>query len=309
MLLTLADLHGDLACPRCHTAVTKGKGEWSCAEGHTFPRAGETPVLVDFDSDTLLAREAATAGRSVVARRTGGLVNLVRNVLSPPSPATRANVERLVSLLRAERAPRVLVVGGGTVGTGMAPLYSDDRIGVAAFDIYASPNVQFVADAHAIPLRDAAFDAVVVQAVLEHVVDPPRVVAEIRRVLRPGGLVYAETPFMQQVHEGPYDFTRFTHSGHRRLFREFEELDSGAVLGAGTQLVWAIDYATRAVFRSILAGRLARAAFFWLAYLDRAAAPGHNLDGASAVYFFGRNGGAGLAPRDLVGYYRGAQRN
>jgi ubiquinone/menaquinone biosynthesis C-methylase UbiE len=30
-----------------------------------------------------------------------------------------------------------------------------------------------------------------IQAVLEHVLDPPIVVAEIYRVLRPGGLVYA----------------------------------------------------------------------------------------------------------------------
>jgi len=57
------------------------------------------------------------------------------------------------------------------------------------------------------------FDAVWIQAVLEHVLDPVRVVAEIHRVLRPGGLVYSEIPFMQEVHEGAYDFTRFRLSG------------------------------------------------------------------------------------------------
>jgi 2-polyprenyl-3-methyl-5-hydroxy-6-metoxy-1,4-benzoquinol methylase len=43
---------------------------------------------------------------------------------------------------------------------------------------------------------DGTCDAVVVQAVLEHVLQPDVVVAEIHRVLRPDGLVYAETPFM-----------------------------------------------------------------------------------------------------------------
>ena len=43
------------------------------------------------------------------------------------------------------------------------------------------------------------------------------------------GVVYAETPFLQAVHEGPWDFTRFTESGHRWLFRAFERLDSGVV--------------------------------------------------------------------------------
>jgi ubiquinone/menaquinone biosynthesis C-methylase UbiE len=113
------------------------------------------------------------------------------------------------------------VIGGGTIGNGMESLYDDPRLDLLAFDIYASENVQFLADGHQVPLKDGSVDAVWIQAVLEHVLDPQAVVAEIRRVLRPGGLVYASTPFMQQVHEGPYDFTRFTESGHRYLFRHF----------------------------------------------------------------------------------------
>ena len=101
----------------------------------------------------------------------------------------------------------------------MEPFYPEPRIALVAFDIYASPQVQFVADAHHIPLEDGCFDAVIVQAVLEHVLEPGRVVAEIYRVLKPNGLVYAETPFLQHVHEGAYElFTRFTESGHRYLF-------------------------------------------------------------------------------------------
>ena len=95
---------------------------------------------------------------------------------------------------------------------------SDQAIRLIGFDIYCSTLTQFVADGHQIPLRDGSVDGVLVQAGLEHVLDPWRVVAEIHRVLKDDGLVYAETPFMQQVHEGPYDFTRFTESGHRYLF-------------------------------------------------------------------------------------------
>ena len=81
---------------------------------------------------------------------------------------------------------------------------------LVAFDIYPSDSVQFVADAHRLPLPDdPRSSTVVVQAVLEHVIDPSKVVEEIHRVLVEDGVVYAETPFMQQVHEGPYDFTRF----------------------------------------------------------------------------------------------------
>ena len=104
---------------------------------------------------------------------------------------------------------------------------------MTAFDIYDTPRVQVVADAHQIPIRDEHFDGVVIQAVLEHVLEPQRVADEIWRVLKPGGLVYAETPFMQQVHEGAYDFTRFTESGHRYLFRRFDLIELGRVSRTG----------------------------------------------------------------------------
>jgi hypothetical protein len=96
----------------------------------------------------------------------------------------------------------------------------------------------------------------VAQAVLEHVLDPWRCVEELHRVLASGGLVYAETPFMQQVHEGRFDFTRFTHLGHRRLFRRFEELDSGAVGGPGMALAWSWRYFLWSFARGPLSGSL-----------------------------------------------------
>ena len=156
-----------------------------------------------------------------------------------------------------------------------------------AFDVYSSPNVQFLADAHQIPLADSSVDAVVVQAVLEHVLDPRRVVSEIERVLRPDGLVYAETPFMQQVHAGAYDFVRYTSSGHRYLFRSFEELASGPVAGPGTQLLWSVEHLASGLFRSRAAGKVARGVCFWLRYLDSAVPDRFAIDSASAFCFLG----------------------
>jgi 2-polyprenyl-6-hydroxyphenyl methylase/3-demethylubiquinone-9 3-methyltransferase len=48
-------------------------------------------------------------------------------------------------------------------------------------------------DAHALPLAEGAADVVVAGEVLEHVTDLERVVAEIARVLRPGGIVVVDT--------------------------------------------------------------------------------------------------------------------
>jgi ubiquinone/menaquinone biosynthesis C-methylase UbiE len=217
------------------------------------------------------------------------------------------NIDRLRSLLSGS-SPLVLVIGGGTIGNGAEALYSDPRMRLIAFDVYGSPVTQFIADAHQIPLADASVDAVVVQAVLEHVLDPRRVVDEIHRVLRPEGIVYAETPFLQQVHAGPYDFNRYTCSGHRYLFRSFGEIDAGAVAGPGTQVLWSVDHLVRALTRSELAGKFARVPFFWLRYFDRLVPTTFAMDDASAYYFLGRRGDSELTPHEIVDYYRGAQR-
>jgi SAM-dependent methyltransferase len=144
--------------------------------------------------------------------------------------------------------------------------------------------------------------------------DPSRVVAEIHRVLKPNGLVYAETPFMQQVHEGAYDITRFTMVGHRRLFRWFDELDAGVVCGPATALVWALRYLVRAVpRRSRLACELLDRAvcllLFWIKYFDdflvgRPAA----ADAASGIYFFGRKRATPIADDAVLASYRGGFR-
>jgi ubiquinone/menaquinone biosynthesis C-methylase UbiE len=123
------------------------------------------------------------------------------------------------------------MVGGGAVGSGIAQLYSDPRVEIIGFDVYSSSVTNFIADAHKIPLQDSSVDGVWIQYVLEHVLEPEKVISEVYRVLKLNGLVYAETPFMQQVHEQAYDFVRFTESAHRWLFRDFKLIDSGSATG------------------------------------------------------------------------------
>jgi SAM-dependent methyltransferase len=237
-----------------------------------------------------------------------------RRLLSPSrNPVAAQNYKRFGRLLVEQRSSaRVLVVGGSTLGLGMESILSTSKIEVVETDIAFGPRTQLVCDAHDLPFIDRSFDGVVIQAVLEHVVDPARCVDEIHRVLKDDGLVYAETPFMQQVHLGPYDFTRFTHLGHRRLFRRFDELDSGPVGGPGTVMSWSYEH----FLLSFVSGRLSRGlvkAFarltgFWLKYLDTFVdgKPGV-LDAASGYYFLGRKSEHTLPDRELIKLYRGAQ--
>lgn len=71
--------------------------------------------------------------------------------------------------------------------------------------------------AGALPFRDGAFDTVLCTQVLEHVEDPGAAVAEMVRVLRPGGKLIVTVPQAWFLHEEPYDFWRFTRYGLRAL--------------------------------------------------------------------------------------------
>src|SRR5262245_65463279 len=64
-------------------------------------------------------------------------------------------------------------------------------------------------------VADATFDLAVLDQTLEHIAHPERALAEVRRVLRSGGIAVVTTPFLVPVHEGPNygDYYRWTPQG------------------------------------------------------------------------------------------------
>lgn len=220
------------------------------------------------------------------------------------NPVAASNCAKFLVLLKQRFGrPRVLVVGGGTIGSGADKLYKDASIELVGTDVFASPCTSLVADAHKLPFDDGVFDGVWIQAVLEHVLEPPTVVAEIHRVLRRDGLVYAETPFMQQVHERAYDFLRFTQSGHRWLFRRFSEIEAGPTSGAGVALVWSIRYFFRALGAGDKWSRLISLPFFWIRFFDHLGRGRAVADAASGFYFLGQRSENMIYPNEMPKYY------
>jgi SAM-dependent methyltransferase len=72
-----------------------------------------------------------------------------------------------------------------------------------------------------LPFDDSSFDGVVAKDLLEHVRDPVAVVNELRRVLKPGGRVFASSPDAQRWVWDDYTHVRpFTRKGFRLLFAD-----------------------------------------------------------------------------------------
>ena len=139
-----------------------------------------------------------------------------------------------------------------------------------------------IGSADRLPFADGSLAAVVSQEVLEHLPDPALALAEIARVLAPGGLLYLQTPFVIGRHDAPHDYWRFTGDGLARLLASagFDLDRTAPAVGAGTA-VYRIAVELVAVLASSLARRLylpakgvAALAFWPLRWLD-----GVTLDG------------------------------
>ena len=271
-----------------------------------FPLCGDQPVLIDFADSIFDPSDYSQARGSVLPRDNSGrsLGTRARRLITGVNPVAEANGREFVARVKELCAhPRVLVIGGGAIGAGAEALYDDPDIELVGTDVYASPYTCLVSDGHQLPFRRASFDGVWIQAVLEHVLDPHIIAAQIFRVLKPSGVLYSEIPFMQQVHEGAYDFTRFTLSGHRWLFRQFEQISAGAVGGAGTAAVWAIRYLFRAFGTGDKMATLLSIPVFWLRFLDVVTRRRSGIDGASGTFFLGVKSDRTLSAREMVRYY------
>lgn len=95
---------------------------------------------------------------------------------------------------------------------------------VVTFD--KTGNVDVQGDVLAMPFPDNTFDCVICFETIEHVEDPFRAVSEIRRILKPGGILIGSTPFMHELHGETYgDYWRITRQGWKHLLRDFKEVE------------------------------------------------------------------------------------
>lgn len=143
------------------------------------------------------------------------------------------------------------------LGSGVGSFDHNLQPGIKTINLDISPskpNLDLVADAHFLPLRSQSVDIVYSIAVLEHVKKPWIVADEIHRVLRAGGYVVLELPFLNVIHD-EHDYFRFTDKAIRELFDEekFEAVLEQVGSGGGSFLsVFLLTYFRQFVPTTVL---------------------------------------------------------
>jgi len=289
------DLIDSIVCPACHSSMTRGMAERYCSACDiTYSEVNGIPLMVHDANDIVL--QPQTDGRAGSGKFLKAVFKVI--IRSIPtgyhSPITAENFEFLRENTPAGAA--CLAVGGGidAFGKDTARLGEDILADLVNLEVVPGPVVDLVADGHDIPFPDETFDLIISQAVLEHVKQPRRVVAEMLRVLKPGGLIFVDVPFIANVHMYS-DFWRFTPRGLQELMQDFEPVRFGqnAGLGASAALINSELMAavlscgnTKYFYRlRLICRRLTSWQRCWDMILEKTSLP---PDAPNSIYFIGR---------------------
>jgi SAM-dependent methyltransferase len=158
---------------------------------------------------------ASVAGWPGVERRSPRRSDPHYLVLAPLARQIEAAIS---TALAGRQDARVLDIGCG--GKPYLPFAAPYAASYCGIDSAPGPLVDLVVAAEELPFEDASFDLVLCTQVLEHVQDPAATLAEIHRVLAPGGAALVSTHGVFLYHPDPgdsdQDYWRWTHSGLRK---------------------------------------------------------------------------------------------
>lgn len=286
-----------MACPSCLGDLQEksGSDQLECAGcGMIFPVSRQgIPVLFTPEHQKRINSILGNQGKKMVQEYTSigkGIRKYIKYIKPPelllplePDPQST----EMDFFYNSEGTPKIVLnVGGGP----LRHRNKDINLNIGLF-----PNVDMLGDAHTLPVKTGSVDAVMCKAVLEHVENPMKVLSELDRVLKPGGFIYIDVPFLFIAHGYPQDFFRFTRSAVDILMGDYEKIKSGASIGPFSTLmllfndfILEVTGQRNRIGGKILSGGL-RLFLFWLKYLDpyfikKTDCP----DFSGAYYFVGR---------------------
>lgn len=166
-------------------------------------------------------------------KRFGHLYYLLITIFSPVLLNTYYHY--LKTLLNRHDQKKIII------NLGSGPAILKNRRDIINIDIFAFNQVDMVADAFHLPIKDQSVDVIINTAMLEHVSDPQNIVTEMHRILKKEGEFFCYLPFIVPFHAAPDDFQRWTNEGVKHCFRQFNKVSVSIGAGPTSGMLWVLQ--------------------------------------------------------------------
>ncbi len=284
-----------LACPSCHRSVrlVDKQNTLICIEcGKLYEIKGKVPIMLDDASrEELRGYLSSVDGKQMVSEynKKDIFQKLYKAIVKLTGGSNfHIPVKKKFDEIINSTGQHGFVL---EIGSGTHRLHEK----IINVDIDLFENVDVVSNGAKLPFLNESVDAIFILAVLEHTRQPHAVIQECYRVLKRGGTIYAEVPFVFRCHSYPTDFWRYSLQGLEELFRDFDKQEDGVCVGPSsglltflTHYVSLFSFSNNDIINRLLKG-LTFCLFFPIKYLDifllknkRA----HEL--AAGLYYMGR---------------------
>jgi SAM-dependent methyltransferase len=154
-----------------------------------------------------------------------GFTSLIPCIGNYETYMVRASILQAVMQAKEQFHGKLLDVGAGSspyeeliMASGKVSEYI--KLDFASSDYHQGHELDLTWDGKTIPLNAASIDTVFMTEVLEHAHKPVELLREVRRVLKPGGILFMTVPFTWPMHELPFDYHRFTPIALRAYLEE-----------------------------------------------------------------------------------------
>ncbi len=215
-----------LQCTACAGDLRRSADALTCtACGASFPFRRGVPC---FSIEDIERRGQNTTAEKAILKRIRErfpMAARLRRALSPPSLSSlRRGPDRIADYLaQVQRQADAVVLDVGSAGRR--------KPGVVGLDIYDFDGVDICARADRLPFKDGTVDLLLSTTAIEHMQGTDRAIAEMQRVVRPGGLLFVTAPFVHAYHPEPFDLLRWSHDGLAQAFSACDKVEVGGVSG------------------------------------------------------------------------------